>query len=385
MDSKRAAERNIKLFPILMVLSKRTHLPVLAVFYVSIIGMSVGQLAALASFFAFIGLLLEIPSGYFSDRIGRRESIILMGLFTSLSMTVLILMPNLTGVYLSTVLDSLGFAFLSGSKQALLHDSLEELKRPKDYTKILSRSQSISLIGNALLVAGVSATYAIDPNVPFAISGFLFAGLSILALSFTNIYKTKPTKPKKVRILSIFKYRQYIFFAIIFGTVSALYTSPNLFRDAAIFEYGLRPELIGTIYGSASILGALLGIGIHKLRELPLRFYIILDSLILISSFVGYAFGSIPLALVSAVTSFSFWRYRQIIYEDHLLNKYKTRFKATMISGLRNVENLQRIWLPGLLGIVLGVNGYQDGFLIMAIVASVILIPFYFSTRRILG
>ena len=166
--------------------------------------------------------------------------------------------------------------------------------------------------------------------------------------------------------------------------MSALYTSPNLFKDAAILEYGLRPELLGVIYGSASIVGAGIGLFMGRLRSSSLGRYILLDGALLVLSLVGYSLGSVPIAAATSVVVFSFWRFRGILYEDYLLNKYKTKFKATMISGLRNIENLQRIWLPGLLGLVLS-TGYERGFLVIGIISSVAMIPFYIITRKILS
>jgi hypothetical protein len=54
--------------------------------------------------------------------------------------------------------------------EALIHDSLVVLDEVDNYAKIASRAQSLSLVGNAILVAVVPLLYPIDKRLPFVIS-----------------------------------------------------------------------------------------------------------------------------------------------------------------------------------------------------------------------
>ncbi len=114
----------------------------------------------------------------------------------------------------------------------------------------------------------------------------------------------------------------------------------------ALRELGIAPEHLGWIFAVASLVGAAIGLVIHKLKELSLSTYMIIDIGILFSVYLAGYSGNVWLLVVAAVLSISFWRYRRIIYQDHLLASFQTGYKSTLLSVMNTTESLNMLWVP---------------------------------------
>ncbi len=70
-------QRNIRLGYFISALGwGRFYIPVLALFYLSSM-ITVAEFTIIVAVFAFTILLLELPSGIFSDLVGRRKTLII--------------------------------------------------------------------------------------------------------------------------------------------------------------------------------------------------------------------------------------------------------------------------------------------------------------------
>jgi MFS family permease len=169
MISKHAAlERNLQLFP--RYKAATSILPWLPVFFLYFIErVPLGEAVLLGSAYYFSVFLLEVPSGYCSDRFGRRPTLILASIMTVIA-CVLFAVANSFGVLLAAqVLLAAGVAFQSGSDSALLYDSLHALGREQEYTERETIAQKWSmtalacscLVGGALGVVDLRLAYAV--------------------------------------------------------------------------------------------------------------------------------------------------------------------------------------------------------------------------------
>ena len=78
-------------------------------------------------------VLLEVPSGYFSDVVGRRLTLLLSALAMVAAYTLFLVGSGFWIFALAQVLLAAGFAFNSGTDTALLYDSLAALKQTAQY------------------------------------------------------------------------------------------------------------------------------------------------------------------------------------------------------------------------------------------------------------
>jgi len=380
------AERNLRLALLLRVFAKRVFLPLYAVYFTQVAGFSLKELGLLGAVFSLVGLISEVPTGYFADRFGRVRSIRVSGILNVIATLLYVFAQHKLGIFIGTCIEAVGYAFFAGAVEALVHDSLVVLGKEKQYTKVSSRIQSRSLLINAGIIALVPMTYAIDPRAPFLIGTIAYCALFVTSLYLKDSQKVAEAHP--IRLLTISKlknYRSFIAFAFIFGAFGALYTGPSDMQTLAFNEYGLNPELIGWLFAAASILGAIIGVFIHYLKKLSILQYAALDVFIVSIAFATYGTGNLIASSVAFLCGMSFWRYRKIIYQDHLLDRYKTRYKATLLSVMNNAEQLHAIWVPILAGGLVYKFGFLVAFRVLSGVAIVVGGIFIISTYSFLS
>ncbi len=110
-------------------------------------------------FFAISGLtslIFEVPTGVFSDRFGRRISLMFGIVLRSLALVLLVLSPDITALLLCALILSLGNAFGSGSDSALVYDSLLMSGQEHHYGK-MERVGYIAELATYGLAAGVGS------------------------------------------------------------------------------------------------------------------------------------------------------------------------------------------------------------------------------------
>jgi MFS family permease len=176
-------------------------------------GMGIFAIATISS------ALFEIPTGIWSDRMGRRKTLLfgasaamVYSIFYAVGISFWILAVG-------AVFEGLSRSLYSGNNDALLHDSLTEVKQEHEYAEFLGRISAmfqVALAASAVL-GGILATwsfplimwlsvlpqigcvivayYVIEPQVVSAMSGNIFEHLREAFLKF----KTN----KKLRLLSI--------------------------------------------------------------------------------------------------------------------------------------------------------------------------------------
>lgn len=383
MNELLVANRNINLYIFIRVFAKRVFLPLTAIYFIETAGFTIKEIGLLSGFFSFIQLLAEIPTGYFADKIGRVASIRVAGLLAATATMIYAFVHIKSGIYIGVMLEALAYSFLGGAGEALIHDSLVVKNEIHNYTKLLSKTMSISLVANAILIILVPMTYKYDPRYPFIIGSLLYLLLFVVAMFMQDVKRSNTqTKLKIPNYSAITGKKNILMFGVTFGIIAALYTSTSDIQSIALKQYGVPVDQIGWIYGIASVVGASIGYFMHYLRKLRLSKYLLIDIFMVTILFLaGYSQNAIFLS-GAMIASISFWRYRRIIYQDYLLTIYPTRYKATLISALSNLEQLNSIWITIMTTTIIGYTSISTGLGIVGLFALAIAPVFYFQTLK---
>ena len=154
--------RNIKLLSWFnFFLSFRFYSPILIIYFVR----TTGSYALGASIFSIIMLssaLLEIPTGVFSDLIGRKKTLVLGAFSTLMSVVFYAIGGSYFVLAVGASLEGLARAFYSGNNQSLLHDTLKESNNEKEYAEFFGKTSSAEQIGLAItaITGGVIAYWS---------------------------------------------------------------------------------------------------------------------------------------------------------------------------------------------------------------------------------
>lgn len=124
------------------------YMPVVVLFFQSI-GLNLREAMTINAVFSITIACFEIPSGYFSDRLGRKNALILGTLFTTIQFIAFSYSYHFSTMLLAAVFGGIGASFISGTDSAMLYDSLYVLNRKEDYLRWEGKSYALGTFSEA--------------------------------------------------------------------------------------------------------------------------------------------------------------------------------------------------------------------------------------------
>ena len=159
--------RNILLFKLYYLFSAVWPLAALAIVFFQKI---TGSYAFALGVFSIVNIAqsgAEVPTGVISDKIGRRKTMILSSALTALAYIIFALAGTFAYKYLlilGAVIWAVADAFASGTDDALMYETMEELNKADEYDIVYARSKTFDQIGmgmGALIAAVVTYFYSL--------------------------------------------------------------------------------------------------------------------------------------------------------------------------------------------------------------------------------
>lgn len=211
-------------------------------------------------------VVLEIPSGYFADVLGRKKTLTFGAILGFIGFTIYSISHGFWGFLVAEIILGLGQSLISGADSAMLYDSLLAQKREKQYLKLEGRMTSIGNFAEATagILGGLLATISL--RTPY----FFQSGVAFLAIP-AALTLVEPLREKTLNmasfkdILDIFKYsliknpklRYNIIFSAIIGssTLSMAWFAQPYFKeiDLPIAMYGVLWTLLNLSVGLTSL------------------------------------------------------------------------------------------------------------------------------------
>lgn len=185
-------QRNIQLYPIYLALSRMTAwLPIFFLYFSE--HLSLAQVLLLEALYYVSVVLLEVPSGYFSDAIGRHPTLLISSMAFALSYALFVIAGGVNnGAFvffaIAQVLLATGFAFSSGTDTSFHYDSLAALGRAEEYGQREAVAERNGFIASsvAILLGGLAGMVALR----FA---YLISLLGALGAVVVVLYFREPT------------------------------------------------------------------------------------------------------------------------------------------------------------------------------------------------
>lgn len=140
---------------------------------------SLDQAIELGAIYYMAVVLFEVPSGYLSDRAGRKTTLLAAAILAALSYAVFLAASTFIWFALAQVLLAGAIAFQSGSDSSLLFDSLITLNRQQEYEMHEARGQQYAMTALAISVVAGGALGSVNLKLPYLLA-FAAAIVSIL-------------------------------------------------------------------------------------------------------------------------------------------------------------------------------------------------------------
>ena len=171
----------LKFFSMFLIL-----MPVIVPFFNSL-GIGMKGVYLIQCVFAVTVFLLEVPSGYIADILGRKKTLMIAFLLSAIGFSLFPFAKNLTHLIIAEIILGIGLSLKSGTDTAILYDTLEALNSKKSHVKALGKSISFlsmgegfaSLISSGLIwlsfsTHNLAVASAICSWIPFFITLFLY-------------------------------------------------------------------------------------------------------------------------------------------------------------------------------------------------------------------
>lgn len=162
----------------------RLYAPVAIIYFSKVtgsyaLGMSVFSVAMLAS------AIFEVPTGVFSDMIGRKKTVVFGAVASLLSVLFYAWGGNYLILLVGAVVEGLARSFYSGNNDSLLHDTLLETKQTKQYAEFKGKTDSVMQV--ALGIAAVVGALIAHWSFPLVMWLSVLPAFVGLVVSFSLI------------------------------------------------------------------------------------------------------------------------------------------------------------------------------------------------------
>lgn len=127
--------------------------------------------------------ILEVPSGYMSDRLGRRRTLLVAAVAYMVASALLIVSDSFALFALANVLLGAAWAFASGTDTALLYESLKAEARAGEVEEQELKAWRFSFAALALSALSGGALALLDPILPYVATALAAALLLALTLA----------------------------------------------------------------------------------------------------------------------------------------------------------------------------------------------------------
>jgi len=241
-----SVESNIlKLYIIKVAKWFMLFMPIVVLFYKDN-GLEMKDIFILQAIYSVSIVVLEIPSGYLADVLGRKITLVFGTILGFLGFITYSFSFGFVGFLIAEIILGLGQSLISGADSAMLYDSLLETGKKDKYIKFEGRMVSVGNFAEAIagILGGLLATISL--RYPYYAQTIVaFSGIPAALFLMEPIRNRKLIKMKFSDILKIVKYALHdhkeLKWNIIFSSVIGASTLTMAWFVQPYFEMVLLP------------------------------------------------------------------------------------------------------------------------------------------------
>ncbi len=360
-------------------------IPIIVPFMLST-GLNLQQVFILQGIFTMISVLFEIPSGYASDKWGRKSTCIVAGITSFIGIYFYAISTNFTTFLIGDIFLGIGMSFYSGTLEALMYDTLLELGETDSYKRV-SGNLALSHFGAEAImsvIGGFLVAYSLRLPVYASLVPYGLGCLVVLLLQEPRRHKMQEGRHLEImwRITkeSIF-HNVPLRCIIILNSVIALMTM-SLFWYTQPYQtsVGLPLVYFGLIHAVIVLIGAIASKYTHSLEQY-------FDDRLLLTTIALTVFISfIALGYISSLWALVFFGFARIAWgilsplTSNIINRMTTSdIRATVLS-IRSFFFRGMFTLASpMLGYMADVLTINQAILITGIVGGILIVITFFS------
>ncbi|MHA2399583.1 MAG: MFS transporter [Promethearchaeota archaeon] len=158
--------------------------------------LSFQQIGWLFGLISLVMLIFEVPSGAFGDLYGKKKALLIGSCSLVLSSLIIATTSTFWAFTMGFILWGIGGAFYSGSGAALFFDTLQGLKREKEYVKHMGRIDALFISLDIISGFVGPFLFAVFVRIPYYISIIGYSSSLVIFLFFYEPSRTIPLNKK---------------------------------------------------------------------------------------------------------------------------------------------------------------------------------------------
>jgi MFS family permease len=302
------------------------------------------QVMLLETAFALAVIALEVPSGFFADRLGRRLSVTL-GMAAAAGGSFIYAAGHGFAAFLAAeMVFAVGSSLISGADTAFLYDTLDALGRAEDYKRVEGLATFWALgAGAAAAVAG-GLCAAADLRLPFVAAGGALAVGAVFAAATREAPRRPGGHPRgelyylyKIGRFALYKNREVrwlIAFAAVLGGMGTV----GFWLYQPYFELcGIPLPYFGVIFALFHLFAAFSGKAAFAVeRTVGKRLALISLPVLLAASFLAMAAFVTPLGFLFVLCAQFVRGFANPVIQDYI-NRHTWSDKRATVMSIKNL------------------------------------------------
>lgn len=356
-------------------------------------GLTFAQIGLVTGAF-FAGMFIfEVPSGIFADHFGRKTSIIISSLLFVISFLLFGSGNSLIVFLTANFLQGAGESFVSGSDEAIIHDSLEAEGRESEFSKHFGGKWAYFMYGAGVSGLLTSLVSGFDLRLTFLLSVIS----AIVSLVFALTLKEPPLIKKqeqkdylrhlKNSFQQLFSHKILKFLFVYIIAINLTIQIYFQYIQFMLKDIKVPIEYFGIVYALFIIFSGIASHTAHKIEHLFGKRYV----LILITALPAIALlaprvrlNAITIAISIIIVEFLFG------FMWPVLNKYFHKYveshnRATMSSARSFTTGLLVFCFAPLFGQIADMQGYTTMFLYLVVLMLIITVPAFIKFMKAEG
>ncbi|MCA9352080.1 MFS transporter [Patescibacteria group bacterium] len=381
---------NIWKMTIMYVTNKRTYMTFLSIFFLSIPNATaqiVGFATALSFFLEFV---FEVPSGYFADRIGHKNALIIAKASLLISTLCYLLATSIIYFFIASIFFALGLSMLSGTSSSFVKETLDHLGKGEQYSRISGKIRSIGFSIPVIFILLLPILAEESYRLAFLVA----LVIDVIGL-ITACYLTPVPEPETIKDFQITKtkniFHEYsqvgwlpivIFSSLVFSTLMAgTVDFKNPFQE----HIGFSLSMLGVLWGISRIgIAGLLLLNDWFKKHLTLKQLVLIEGFVYAGVLIGVGTLSNKwmIAVLFIIGTMAMWGLGATKSHFYLEYIEESRYKASMLSINTFIEKIITTGLVLVMGYLVTVRSYEYGFLFFGILAFLVTLIGMFLVRE---
>jgi len=314
------------------------YMPIVVPFYESN-GLSMKDIMILQAAYSIAIVILEVPSGYLADVIGRKKTLIIGAVFGILGFTTYSFSFGFMGFLVAEIILGIGQSCISGADSAMLYDSLLDRGEEKKYTRFEGRITALGNVAEAL--AGIVGGLLVGITIRTPYLAQIFVAFIALPAAITLVEPTRRIPLIKASFMEIVQIARFALITdrplrrnILFSAITGCATLTMAWFAQPFFEYTkIDIAWFGILWTTLNLTVAITSYTAHRLeKRLGQRWSILLIALLIPLGYLALSRFNLPIGLFVLYLFYLVRGYATPVLKDYINRITASHIRATVLS-----------------------------------------------------